>query len=90
MERRNRRMLTQDRAHDVPLNALTLAVNQPHFGQAGLFTLFEILLHDAGNIAGLKRVKIEMIFDGHDHRIDKRNFPLAHFDMDSATALAPI
>jgi len=47
--------------HDVPLNAFALAVNQPDFGKAGLYTLFKILFDHTRNIARLKWMEIDAV-----------------------------
>jgi hypothetical protein len=61
-------MFAQDRTHNIPLDAHALAVNQPHFSQSALPTLFEIFFYHARDILGLKWVEIYGVTQRNLHR----------------------
>ena len=54
-------------------------MDQAHFAKTGLLALIEIFFDDAGYFLGLKRMKIEMIFEGNDNGLVEWRFGLAHF-----------
>lgn len=78
MKRYDRRIFLQERADGVALNALAFAVDQAHFVNAGLSTLFKIFLDDAGYFLGLKRMQVEMVLDGNNNRDVRMGLGFCH------------
>ena len=61
----------------IALDTFAFAVDQTHFVKAGVFALAEILIDEAVNFFGLKRMKIEMILDRNYDRNGKWRVILA-------------
>lgn len=55
-------------AHAVTLEARSAAMDQPHFAQSLLYRGVDVFLDDRRNVARLKAMKIEHVFD-----LDDRN-----------------
>jgi hypothetical protein len=50
---------------DSPLNTCAAAMDEPHFTQPGGVGLVQVLFHYGGDVAGRKRVKVDVALDGN-------------------------
>jgi hypothetical protein len=53
------RMLLENAAYDIALNADSTAVNDANFLKPRLTTLLEILFHNAGDVLRSERMKVD-------------------------------
>src|SRR5215475_7099842 len=73
---KNQRVLLQNAAYDVALDACSTAVNDSDFAKFCYCALPEIFLNDARNIFGGEGVEINEILDRKNDRFGKRRFAI--------------
>jgi hypothetical protein len=87
VEGRDERVFLQDRLDDAALHADTSSVNQADFSKARLVRGADVFLHHRRNVARMKGVQVERIFDRN--AMDRFFLPPASCLLPPASCLLP-